>query len=81
MPDVVRLSTTHVSGEVTPLLVHSMEPVAGAADVIVQVEATVRSKVCPLEDPWAIKVCCVPAVIGEVSGVLPLEQSVEPKDP
>lgn len=58
-----------------------MEPLTGAADVIVQVEATVRSKVCPLEDPWAIKVCCVPAMTFEVSGVLPLEQSVEPKVP
>lgn len=45
----------HVSGEKPPFE-HSTEPVAGAVNVGVQVDEIVRSKVCPLEDPWAIKV-------------------------
>jgi len=71
----------HVSGD-APLLMHSIEPASGAVDVIVQVDAAVRSTVCPLEDPWAIKVPFVPAVMVTVRGVVPLEQVVvAPKVP
>ena len=78
VPVVAPSSTLHVSGE-KPLFVHSI-PVA--FDDGVQVDATVRSTVCPFEDPWAINCGLVPTAAFTVSGVLPLEQSrVAPKVP
>lgn len=78
VPAVALLSTVHVSGDV-PLFVHE---IVVTVDGTVQVEAAVRSTVCPFEDPWAIKVPVWPAVAFQVSGVLPLEQEVvAPKVP
>ena len=76
VPLVAPSSTLHVSGE-KPLFVHSIPVVLG-----VQVDATVRSTVCPLEDPWAINCGLVPTAASTVRGVLPLEQLVvAPKVP
>lgn len=81
VPVGVSLSTVQVSGEMA-LFMHETPPVAGAAKFGVQVEETVRSTVVPFEDPCAIKVSSVPAVVLNVSAVLPLEQApVAPNDP
>lgn len=78
VPDVALLSTEQVSGE-KPSFVHE---IVVTVDGTVQVEAAVRSTVCPFEDPWATKVALVLIGMFTLSGVLPLEQLlVAPKVP